>query len=495
MVDSMDQLRVDNSHILSMKKGDLNLIHTRTQMCTLYRDDKFLVVKEFDCLDTSIYNMKIHEANVMLNYRFHPNLVNILSVWKSSATNSFSYKKIFMLFEHCPYGNMHDFIFIRFNQFPKVRILKYLTDISKGLSFLHHNDCVHGGIRIKNIIINKKNDCVLGPIKKCELESMRKTRQLLSAFSLDRNVRDYFIYWAPELLIDQGLTKASDIWSLGVVIFMMSTGQLPFTINKKDSIFNAIVGGNIRWNLLDGQPKIKKLLKNILIVDPRKRYNADDVFHHFQNEMVIVIQRFSRRSRDKILNQARTRAVVMIQTHMRRNLSYRRVQKIKSDKRNQAAVRIQKMFRNYQSSKEYRHLRKAVTFMQAQVLGRQTKRSYLKLKADVTLVQSYIRKRLCYNSFQCVSMQRLGIVKDLAGVKGNFTDINKMAGLYFRNFNNDPDSNLEANYANNLTAENENNQVLNQKTFNKFGEGNTQVISEEHAKLQERLGPKYDEFQ
>lgn len=495
MVDSLDQLKVDNSHILSLKKGDLNLIHTRTQMCTLYRDDKPLLLKEFDCLDNSIYNMKIHEANVMLNYRFHPNLVNILSVWKTSATNSFSYKKIFMLFEHCQYGNIHDFAFVRFKQFPKTRILKYLSDAAKGLSFLHHNDCVHGGIRVKNLLINRKNDCVLGMIKKCELESMRKTRQLLSAFSMDRNVNDYFMYWAPELLIDQGLTKASDIWSFGIVIFMLSTGQYPFIVNKKDSIFNAIVGGNVRWNLLDGQPKITKLLKNMLIIDPRKRYNANDVFHYFQNEMVIVIQRFARRTREKIQNQARTRAVVMIQKNMRRHLSYNRVQRMRVEKKNRAAIKIQKMFRNWTASKEYRKKRKSVMIMQARVLGRQTRRAYLKLKSDVTIVQSFIRKRLCYNSFQCVSMQRQGIVKDLAGVRGNFTDINKMAGLYFRNFSNDPDGNLEANYANNLHMENESNQVMNQKTFNKFGEGNTQVISDEHAKLQEKLGPKYDEFQ
>lgn len=36
-----------------------------------------------------------------------------------------------------------------------------------------------------------------------------------------------------------------------------------------------------------------------------------------------------------------------------------------------------------------------------------------------------------YTSYVCVRMQRNGIVKDLSGVAGNFTDLNKMAGLYF----------------------------------------------------------------
>lgn len=487
-------LKIDNSKILSCKKGDLNLIHTKTLACTLHRDDKPLIVKEFDCLDSSIYNMKIHEANTMMNYRFHPNLVNLMSVWKTTATNSFSYKKIFMLFEGCPYGSLHDFVFMRFKEFPKKRVLKYLTDAAKGLAFLHHNDVVHGGLRAKNLLINRKNDCVVGQIKKCELESMRKTRQLLSAFSIDRNIREYFIYWAPELLVDQGLTKASDIWSFGVVIFMMSTGEYPFIINKKDNIFNAIVAANIRWTLLDRQPKIMNLLKHMLVVDFKKRWNADQVFSFFQNEMVIFLQRFARRTRDKLVIQTKTRSIVNIQRRVRGFLSRKRLRQMELNKRNTAATKIQKLFRNFKGAKEYRRKRRAVTLMQAQVLGRQTRRAYIKLRQDVVTAQSFIRKRLCYTSYQCVSMQKLDIVKDLAGVKGNFTDINKMAGLYFRDFNNDPDANLESKFEKNLEAQND---ILvgNQKTFNKYGEPNNVVVSSEHAQLQERLGPKYNEFQ
>lgn len=488
-------LKIDNSKILSFKKGDLNLIHTRTVSCTLQRDEKKLILKEFDCLDNSIYNMKIHEANTMMNYRFHPNLVNILSVWKTSATNSFSYKKIYMLFEECPFGNLHDFVFQNFKEFPKVRILKYLTDVSKGLAFLHHNDVVHGGIRIKNLLVNKKNDCVIGQIKKCELESMRKTRQLMSAFSLDRNIKDYFIYWAPELLMDQGITKASDVWSLGVVIFMMCTGQYPFIINKKDNIFNAIVAANIRWNLLDRQPKIMGLLKNVLIVDVKKRWNADQIFNYFQGEMVLFLQRFAKINKKRIIAKNRIRAANLIQKNCRIFLANKKKAKLLAEKRTAAAIRIQKLFRNFKGSKDYRKKRRAVTLMQAQVLGRQTRRAYLKLKKDVIAAQAFIRKRLCYTAFQCVSMQRLGIVKDLAGIKGNFTDINKMAGLYFKDFSNDPDANLETNFEKNMEADNHANVGGIQKTFNKYGEGNKVVVSNEHAELQERLGPKYNEFQ
>lgn len=495
IVDSLENLKIDNTRILSLKKGDLNLIHTRTQVCTLYRDDRLLVLKEFDCLDSSIYNMKIHEANVMLNYRTHPNLINILSVWKSSATNSFSYKKIFMLFEYCQYGNLDDFVFSRFKTFPRKRILKYLTDVAKGLSFLHHNDCVHGGIKIKNLLINRRNDCVLGQVKKCELESMRKTRQLMSAFTLDRNIKDYFMYWAPELLMDQAITKASDIWAFGIVIFMLSTGQMPFIVGKKDSIFNAIVGGNIKWKLLERQPRVYSLLKNMLVLDPLKRWGADQVLKYFQGEMVIILQRFARRTKDKIFEVAKIRAVIKIQSFFRGMICRNKLKKKKEELRKIVESKIRRFVRNFQGARQYKKMKKAVMFLQAQVLARQLRRVFLRFKKDMITIQSFIRRRLGYNSYQCISMQRLGIVKDLAGVKGNFTDINKMASLYFSNFNNDPMQAMEENYAENLNRENETNPGQHQKTFNKFGEGNAIVVQKENSKLQEQLGPKYEEFQ
>lgn len=52
------------------------------------------------------------------------------------------------------------------------------------------------------------------------------------------------------------------------------------------------------------------------------------------------------------------------------------------------------------------------------------------------LTHSMIRRLLGYTSYVCVRMQRNGIVKDLSGVAGNFTDLNKMAGLYFSGWTN-----------------------------------------------------------
>lgn len=109
-----------------------------------------------------------------------------------------------------------------------------------------------------------------------------------------------------------------------------------------------------------------------------------------------------------------------------------------------------------------------------------------------------------YTSYDCVKLQRLGVVKDLSGVHGNFTDINRMAGLYFGDFE-DPNAamllggmpSVEDELVNMILKQKQEEKANagTNKTYNVFGEPNLQALTGiETSKLQETLGPKYEEF-
>ena len=84
-----------------------------------------------------------------------------------------------MLFEECLIGDLEDCVINNPLKPSKKTIMKYVCDLAKGLSILHQGDTIYGGLRPSNLLINHLNDLVLGPIKKSELDSMRKTRHLL----------------------------------------------------------------------------------------------------------------------------------------------------------------------------------------------------------------------------------------------------------------------------------------------------------------------------
>jgi hypothetical protein len=491
-IKSIDDLIIDNSKLLSYKKGDLNLIHTRSWRCCLKNDDKPLILKQFDCLDENVYSMKMHEGNLMLTNRTHPNLVNMLSTWKTESPNSFTFKVIYMVFEECIHGNFQDSVIPHLKTIKQKVLYKHICGLAKALNYLHHNDIVHGGIRANNLLINHKNDAIIGQIKKSDTESMRKARHLFSQFSMDTNLNDYFIYWAPELLLDQPISKASDVWSFGIVIFILMTGEIPYNIMKKENAFNSIISGFIKWELLDKQPKMKNLLKNMLSISVESRWTSDKVYSFFQADFAVVIQRFWKGTYARIKFRRECMAILKLQSWFRGHLTRMKIKKQQYAKKYSAALRIQRMFRNFKNSKKYRFVRKKVTQMQARVLARQTRRAFLKLRVDTITCQMFIRRLLSYTSYTCVKMQKLGVVKDIAGINGNFNDINKMAGLYFRG-----DFLMQTtNYDGGSTQNNlRSNDQSKQNDYDIFGQSKKQMSSQDQAQLQLALGPKFDEFE
>lgn len=132
--------------------------------------------------------------------------------------------------------------------------------------------------------------------------------------------------------------------------------------------------------------------------------------------------------------------------------------------------------------------------LQANVLTRQIRRAFLKLKKDTITAQSFIRRLLVYTSFKCVKLQRANIVRDVSGINAEFGNINKKAGLYFKEGDmNDPSKELENKLKNENGGENNGNS-------GKFGNMNNTggVIGKtgdlEEEELKRELGAKYAEY-
>jgi serine/threonine protein kinase len=266
--------------------------------------------------------------------------------------------------------------------------MKYMCDLSKGLSVLHQSDTIHGGVRPSNLLINAKNDLVLGPIKKSELESMRKTRHLLSKFCIERYMKHYFIFWAPEVILDQSISKASDVWALGVIVYLLTTGKYPFDLKNEEQTINNIVNCNLDWRALINHPRVTILLKNIFIVDPSKRWPADKILAFCQEDFAFVIQRFWRGYKARIKFRAKCHALIKAQALFRGWYVRKRFLRRRFELRWNAAMIIQRRFKRFKTSKYYRNTRRLVMRLQANVLSRQLRRAFLKLKKDTINAQS-----------------------------------------------------------------------------------------------------------
>ena len=72
--------------------------------------------------------------------------------------------------------------------------------------------------------------------------------------------------------------------------------------------------------------------------------------------------------------------------------------------------------------------------LQANVLARQLRRAFLKLKKDTITAQSFVRRFLVYTSYRCLKLERAQLIRDISGINTKLTDVSQKAALYFQNF-------------------------------------------------------------
>lgn len=87
-------------------------------------------------------------------------------------------------------------------------------------------------------------------------------------------------YIAPEVL-DTCYDSKCDIWSIGVIMFMLLTGKPPFNGQNDKQIIKSVRAGEYDKELLEGKSEAAcDLIKGLLTYDPQRRLTADEAINH-----------------------------------------------------------------------------------------------------------------------------------------------------------------------------------------------------------------------
>ncbi|KAJ5071090.1 serine/threonine-protein kinase fhke-related [Anaeramoeba ignava] len=133
------------------------------------------------------------------------------------------------------------------------------------------------------MLVNSKDDT---SIKICDFG--------LSRFTSEKEKMSTFVgtlqYLAPEIIVQlypesiaKGYTKACDLWSCGIILYVLLSGYIPFTSLKQTMIMKQILEGDI-----DFPPDIfsnvsiaaRNLIRRMLTVDPLHRITAEEALQH-----------------------------------------------------------------------------------------------------------------------------------------------------------------------------------------------------------------------
>ena len=154
----------------------------------------------------------------------------------------------------------------------EVEACKFFHQIISGLEYIHQCGIAHRDFKPENILIT--NDDTVLKIIDFGLSNMYKNNQLL------KTACGSPCYAPPEMINEESYDGAkSDIWSSGIILYLMLCGKLPFYHEQNEIMYEQILSGKFEHpNYLSDNAK--DILDKIIEVDPKKRLNFEEIKSH-----------------------------------------------------------------------------------------------------------------------------------------------------------------------------------------------------------------------
>ncbi|KAL9232175.1 hypothetical protein vseg_007314 [Gypsophila vaccaria] len=204
------------------------------------------------------------EISILRRVR-HPNIVQLFEVM---ATRS----KIFFVMEYVRGGEL-------FKKVAKGRLKedvarKYFQQLISAVSFCHARGVYHRDLKPENLLLDEHGDLKVSDFGLSTVSDQIQQDGLFHTFCGTP------AYVAPEVLSRKGYNAAKvDVWSCGVVLFVLMAGYLPFHDTNIMTMYRKIYKGEFRcprWF----SPELVKLLVRLLDTNPETRITLPEVMEN-----------------------------------------------------------------------------------------------------------------------------------------------------------------------------------------------------------------------
>ena len=247
------------------KFGVVNLgIHKKTQQQVAVKIINKDSIKTLE--DKELVRIEIG----ILKLCHHPNVVRLLDHLENEDY-------IFIVMEYIEGGTLGQYLKKKNFNFSERQASSIMSQIASGVKYLHKYGIVHRDLKPDNIMITQQNDFGVIKIMDFGLSKIVSTQETM--------VDGYgtLSYVAPEVLLRTPYNKEVDIWSMGVILYYMLCGHLPFKGNKEVIIAEKIVNDDLEFNDEEWEvrsKRVKDLINSCLKKEPKERITIDEFLNH-----------------------------------------------------------------------------------------------------------------------------------------------------------------------------------------------------------------------
>ena len=220
------------------------------------------IIDKKKTLNKSNYDRIGREISILKN-SYHPNIVKVLDT-KEDLNN------YYFIMEYCQYGELFLHI-VNKKRLDEEEASFYFFQLISGLNYLHKNKIVHRDLKPENLLISKRK---ILKIIDFGLSNYTPENEYLNTPCGSPS------YASPEMIKGKKYNGfLSDIWSCGVILYIMLYGYLPFEGFSNNDLFKKILKGKVNYPNYINKSAID-LMKNILVVNPEKRIDINKIKKH-----------------------------------------------------------------------------------------------------------------------------------------------------------------------------------------------------------------------
>jgi novel protein kinase C epsilon type len=150
--------------------------------------------------------------------------------------------------------------------FSEERAKFYTAEITLAIQFLHQNGILHRDLKLENVLVGSDGHCKIADFGLCKLGMFRPCRTSTYVGT------PYCI--APEIVKNLPYGHAVDWWAVGVMLFVMLTGELPFYSHNYEELNQKILHDEVDIPD-DMSPAAVLIVLKLLRKDPERRLGSD----------------------------------------------------------------------------------------------------------------------------------------------------------------------------------------------------------------------------
>lgn len=208
----------------------------------------------------------------MLSKVDHENVIKMVDCYEDL-------QYVHMVTENCTGGDLYDKVISNVTKdgcLPERQAARIIKQILRAVSYLHKNNCIHRDIKPENCLFKTSS----------EDSSIRLIDFGLSCYhsneepNLSARVGSCY-YMSPQLLL-RDYDRSADLWSVGVIGYILLSGYSPFNGDNDQEVIEAIL--RCEYTFIHGWDSVSddalEFIRSLLMKNPRKRLTADEALMH-----------------------------------------------------------------------------------------------------------------------------------------------------------------------------------------------------------------------